>query len=159
MRNGPSLQIRAGAATFSRLVSTIPQERWIRLSATLQVPKNGSVRDLQGSEGHCASSTNFRVLFTIVQDLATFSRFYSGRQPDSPQLIWLVRNFRMASAHGLAPGPYFFIDQGVFRLASPILACSNSGLTSAPEVAANLTGELGHSQPHMIRQRSALITE
>jgi hypothetical protein len=53
---------RAGAATFSRFVSTIPRERWIRLSATLQVPKSGPDAGLGGS-------TILRVLFTIEPTL------------------------------------------------------------------------------------------
>lgn len=48
-RNGPRQgRVRAGAATFSRFVSTIPREQWVRLWATLLVPKNGG---LQGCEG------------------------------------------------------------------------------------------------------------
>ena len=42
MRNGPSLGGQnAGAATFSRFVSTIPRKRGIRLWTTLQVPMSG----------------------------------------------------------------------------------------------------------------------
>jgi hypothetical protein len=40
-RPPPLCEEVAGAATFSRFVSTIPGELCIRLSATLQVPKNG----------------------------------------------------------------------------------------------------------------------
>src|SRR6185295_18693890 len=58
----------AGAATFSRFVSTIPRERWIRLSATLQVPKNGPTRGwrAQRSSAFCSLLDRHCRLFPLL---------------------------------------------------------------------------------------------
>jgi hypothetical protein len=78
----------AGAATFSRFVSTIPRERWIRLSATLQVPKTGPDVGLAGLRRPLANSTNFRVLFTIGQTLRPFPALIG--KPDGYPLPYLA---------------------------------------------------------------------
>jgi hypothetical protein len=60
---------QAGAATFSRFVSTIPRERWNRLSARLEVPKDGPYAGLAGS-------TDLPRSVYYWADAATVSRFY-----------------------------------------------------------------------------------
>jgi hypothetical protein len=89
-KTAPAWGQNAGAATFSRFVSTIPWKRRIRLWATLQVPKSGPNVDMLGLRRPLASSATFRVLFTIGQTLPSFPGSNGRqRQMGTRYSIWL----------------------------------------------------------------------
>jgi len=77
----PAWGQNAGAATFSRFVSTIPRERWIRLSAASGVPKNRP-------RTRAGGSAIVRVVFTSGQTLPSFPAYIG--MPDGYPLLRLA---------------------------------------------------------------------